>query len=79
MSFEAAWKLVVACAEASEFRYEHFRREIADTLGWRVRQLDRAISLIRKERTPAARDVEERQMSVAEAAIRLARRTARSC
>jgi hypothetical protein len=56
MSLEAAWKLVVACAEASEFRYEHFRREVAEALGWRVTQLDRAVSHIRKERTLAALD-----------------------
>ena len=39
-----------ALAGLPEFEYEHYRRDAASALDWRVTQLDRAVSHLRKEK-----------------------------
>ena len=49
-SFDDAWRIVKALAGLPEFEYEHYRRDAALALDWRVSQLDRAVSHLRKEK-----------------------------
>ena len=49
-SFDDAWRIVKALAGLPEFEYEHYRRDAALALDWRVSQLDRAVSRLRKEK-----------------------------
>jgi hypothetical protein len=53
-SFDDAWRIVKALAGLPEFEYEHYRREVAFALDWRLSQLDRAVSRLRAEKSPAA-------------------------
>jgi hypothetical protein len=58
-----AREILMMCADASEFRYEGVRRELAAKLGWRVKVLDRAVERLRKERVSVLPDGERKANS----------------